>query len=77
LEAGIDDAASDNDTIGASYEGQFGDGATANGINVRMIVAGSAGETATHRTCLQYRLLQFSPHGRKVRIAQVGANRSE
>jgi outer membrane autotransporter protein len=37
IEAGIDIEASDNVTIGASYEGQYGDGAIANGFNARLL----------------------------------------
>jgi outer membrane autotransporter protein len=37
VEAGLDIEASDNVTIGASYEGQFGDGAIANGFNARLL----------------------------------------
>jgi outer membrane autotransporter protein len=37
VEAGIDFKASDNVTIGASYEGQYGDGAIANGFNARLL----------------------------------------
>ncbi len=39
VEAGIDFEASDTVTIGASYEGQYGDGAIANGFNARMVAA--------------------------------------
>ncbi len=38
LETGIDFNASDNVIVGASYEGQYGDGATAHGFNARMQV---------------------------------------
>ena len=37
MKAGLDIEASDNVTIGASYEGQYGDGAIANGFNARMV----------------------------------------
>ncbi|MEO4044636.1 autotransporter domain-containing protein [Hoeflea sp. CAU 1731] len=39
VEAGIDIEASDNFTIGASYQGQFGHGAIANGFNARLVAA--------------------------------------
>ena len=37
VEAGIDIEASDTVTIGASYEGQYGDGSIANGFNARLL----------------------------------------
>ncbi|MBW8640679.1 autotransporter domain-containing protein [Hoeflea sp. WL0058] len=39
VEAGIDFVASDTVTIGAAYEGQYGDGAIANGFNARIVAA--------------------------------------
>jgi len=38
-EAGIDIRVSESVTIGASYEGQYGDGAIANGFNARLLAA--------------------------------------
>ncbi len=38
IEAGLDFKAADGVTIGALYEGQYGDGAIANGFNARLLV---------------------------------------